>query len=121
MYSHRTHQTVKDKILALFTSPSSLRVDIATIVFGIGVIVWQVIHWGVPKDAEHYVREPGRAGRDGLPSCALLFYSNIMRHTSKHMKKYCIVIRKVYVENFYYFLILMAVSIQQCHWEPPVL
>ena len=37
MYTHCTHQTVKDKILALFTSPSSLRVVIATIAFGMGV------------------------------------------------------------------------------------
>ena len=74
-YTQCTHQTVKDKILALLTSPLSLRVVITTIAFGMGVDcpdVRKVIHWGVPDDAEMYVQETERAGRDGLPSCALL-------------------------------------------------
>ena len=72
---------------AFYTSPSSLQVVITTIVFGMEVEyldVRQVIHWGVPDDAEKYVQETGKAGRDSLPSCALLFYGNPMRHTSKH-------------------------------------
>ena len=47
-----------------------------------------MIHWGVPDDAKMYAQEIERAGGDGLPSCALLFYGNSTRHTSKHMK-YC--------------------------------
>ena len=30
----------------------------------------QKLHWGVPSDAEIYVQESGRAGRDGKLSCA---------------------------------------------------
>ena len=61
------HPSVKTKILKQFTSPSSLRVIIATIAFAMGIDcpdVRQVIHWGVPEDAEMYVQESGRAGRD---------------------------------------------------------
>ena len=94
MYTHCTHQTVKDKILKLFTSPSSLRIVIATIAFGMGVDcpdVRQIVHWGVPEDTETYVQETGRAGRDGLLSCAVLFrgQGELSKRTSKCMKTYC--------------------------------
>ena len=65
-----THCTVKDKILAQFTLSSPLRLVIA---IGMGIDcpdVRQVIHWGVPKGCRDVCT---RAGRDGLPACALLF------------------------------------------------
>ena len=34
--------------------------------------VRQIIHLGAPCDIESYIQETGRAGRDGLPSIALL-------------------------------------------------
>ncbi len=37
LYTHCTHQTVKDKIIHQFTKPSSPRVIIATIAFGMGI------------------------------------------------------------------------------------
>ena len=37
IYTHCSHETVKSKILEQFTKPSSLRVIIATVAFGMGI------------------------------------------------------------------------------------
>lgn len=81
MFCACTTPTVKNSILESFSqSDSVLRIIVATVAFGLGIDcpnVRRVIHWGPSADLEQYIQESGRAGRDKLPSEAILFKASM--------------------------------------------
>ncbi len=67
----------RDEVQARFLDGRA-EVIVATIAFGMGIDkpnVRTVLHTGLPGSVEGYYQEIGRAGRDGLPSRAILLHS----------------------------------------------
>lgn len=92
VFVNPTSASLKEKILTEFGDErSALRIVFATIAFGMGIdipSISQTIHFGTPREADDFIQESGRCGRNGQPAQAVLIRNKLLPNTSKEMKDF---------------------------------
>lgn len=114
-YYHAGLDSARRDAIQQAWSHDQIRVIVATNAFGMGIDkpdVRIVAHMNMPDSPEAYFQEAGRAGRDGIPSYAVLLFSPgdkrvINKRVSDHFpeKEF---ISKVYDKLSYYFQMAMG-------------
>ena len=97
LFHAHTIRSMKLRVISQLTCPDGfLRVVFATTALGMGVSTFNVrhiVHISPPFTLEAYFQEVGRAGRDGSPSTAVLYFDNSDIATTTHvrdeMRNYC--------------------------------
>jgi ATP-dependent DNA helicase RecQ len=82
---HAGLEKSKRKLVQELFVKDEVNIIVATIAFGMGIDkpdIRLVVHYTYPKTLEGYYQEIGRAGRDGLPSECVMFYT--YADTRKH-------------------------------------
>lgn len=92
IFAGPTSTELKEHIMATFSDcKSQLRILVATIAFGMGMDIpdiRQIVHYGIPPSAEHYVQQSGQAGRDGQHAVAVAICNHNFPGTASAMKAF---------------------------------
>ncbi|GKT11454.1 MAG: ATP-dependent DNA helicase RecQ [Thiomicrorhabdus sp.] len=108
----QVRQTVHQQFLR-----DEVDIVVATVAFGMGIDksnVRFVVHYDLPKNIEGYYQETGRAGRDGLPSEALLLFSMQDVVTAKHFVEQVPDEEQRRIENFKLSSMVNFAEAQNC-------
>ena len=131
MYHSATEAHVKDLVLSeLVKEDSFIRIVLATEALGMGVNtrnVRHIVHVTPGSSLETYFQEIGRAGRDGAPSTAILWFNNgdiadNRKTITDEMKDYCRAVgclRSFILSHFGFLCQPQERCCSNCHPESP--
>ena len=90
MFTAKTRPYNRDHVIKSMNGNGNCRVVIASTALGMGLNfpnISHVVMYGPPADTEDIVQQVGRAGRNGLPSHAILYTAKQTRHVDTAVKE----------------------------------